>query len=166
MATQAFNARQQIRDYIDFGLGQLTPGAIGATQQGLYDQLSRQQGGLLNSLINQQMISSQMAGQSTIASLARQGLGNTGLGAALSGALQRGGGFQSNILRQRLQSELSSQALQAALGLQGQRVGLIGQAFGPIAQTALTGEKPWWQTGLEGAAAVGAAHFGRPPASG
>lgn len=164
MATPDFKARQQIRDFVDFGLGQLTPGAVGASQQALFAQLMQQQGGFLNSLVNQQGLAGQMAGQSTIANLSRMGLGNTGLGAALSGALQRGSAFQGNALRQRLMSELAGQSMNSAMGLAQLRAGLIGSALGPTAASVAGAEKPWWQTGIEGAAGAGSAYLGRPPA--
>lgn len=126
--TDEFKERQNRRDLAEAGQRQLTAEAIGRTFGAFQGFMAP----TINALVGESLLSSQMAGRSTIANLMRMGLGNTGLGQALSAALQRGSVHQASSLRSRLTADLFANAL----NIQSQRA---AGYFGGQATTAQFG---------------------------
>lgn len=86
--------------------GFLSPEAIGGQFRGLQGLLQ----GDINAMVGGQVLAGQGAAQGIQGGLARAGLGNTGLGAALGAGVQAGAAFQGNQLRSRLLADLMGTA--------------------------------------------------------
>lgn len=127
-------------DWAIFELGQ---GAIGRRFQGLQDTYAP----MLAQMSQAAQVGANMDTQSMQANLARQGLGGTGLGAALGGGLRSGATFQTNQLRARLAAE----AMQQAIGLQQNMAStILGRATGQVPEAGA-----WQSTVMPAAQAAG-----------
>ena len=119
---------------------ELTSAAIGRSFedfQGMYAPM-------LGQMSQAAAVGANMDTQSMQANLARQGLGGTGIGAALGSGLRTGANFAVNNLRARMAQE----AMQSALGLRSARANtLMSQAMNM--KPEMGAGQYWMQTGLQ-----------------
>lgn len=127
--SEGFKGRQHQRDIISRAVSELGNDRLGESYR-FFQGLNQPLIGQYNALIGASSLGSQSASRSAIAGLNRAGLGNTGLGAALSAAISRGSAFQGNQLRARLMADLNQQAINNALAVQGQRASVFQSLLG------------------------------------
>ena len=104
--SQGFSERQNQREQFERGKNALDPKRQGNRFRALMEEFSPQLG-QLTSFLSQ---GSQVAGQAVQANFARAGLGNTGLGSALSTGIAQGTAIAGGGIRARILQDLFDQA--------------------------------------------------------